>query len=166
VVVDITPSVDTSTGAEAVRDFLDGPPVYASREEIVDRAVAYGIGSDREDLARGVFLNSKPVDGGFVFRHHLANLGGAAPLFDVDTSGLWAAFEKLTIPVLLVRASHGFLTDELENEFLARVPGSLSVTIAGGHNLQEVAPVELADVIQSAVAAAVASGNPAAPSTT
>jgi pimeloyl-ACP methyl ester carboxylesterase len=166
VVVDITPSVDTSTGAEAVRDFLDGPPVYASREEIVDRAVAYGIGTDREDLARGVFLNSKAVDGGFVFRHHLANLGGAAPLFDADTSGLWAAFEKLTIPVLLVRASHGFLTDELENEFLARVPGSLSVTIAGGHNLQEVAPVELADVIQSAVASAVASGNLAAPSTT
>lgn len=152
VVVDITPSVDTSTGAAAVRDFLNGPPVYSSREEIVDRAVAFGIGTDREALARGVFLNSKPVEGGFIFRHHLANLhGAAAPLFDADKSGLWASFERLTVPVLLVRASGGFLTDELEQEFLDRVPGSRSVTIEGRHNLQEDAPIALAEVIAEAL---------------
>jgi pimeloyl-ACP methyl ester carboxylesterase len=152
VVVDITPSVDTSTGAAAVRDFLAGPDVYASREDIVDRAVAFGIGSDRDALARGVFLNSKPVEGGFIFRHHLANLrGGAAPLFDADKSGLWTAFERLTVPVLLIRASRGFLTDELEEEFLERVPGSRSVTIEGRHNLQEDAPIALAEAISSAL---------------
>jgi pimeloyl-ACP methyl ester carboxylesterase len=152
VVVDITPSVDTSTGAAAVRDFLAGPDVYASREDIVDRAVAFGIGSDRDALARGVFLNSKAVEGGYIFRHHLANLrGGAAPLFDADKSGLWSAFERLTVPVLLVRASGGFLTDELEQEFLARVPGSRSVTIEGRHNLQEDAPIALAEAISSAL---------------
>ncbi len=152
VVVDITPSVDTSTGAAAVRDFLAGPEVYASREEIVERAVEYGIGSDRDALARGVFLNSKPVEGGFIFRHHLANLrGGVAPLFDADKSALWGAFERLTVPVLLVRATRGFLTEELEAEFLARVPGSRSVTIEGRHNLQEDAPIALAEAITSAL---------------
>jgi pimeloyl-ACP methyl ester carboxylesterase len=156
VVVDITPSVDTSTGAAAVRDFLDGPSVYATREEIVDRAIAYGIGTDRDDLARGVHLNTGPVDGGFRFRHHLANLGGAAPLFDADKTGLWASFERLTLPVLLVRASRGFLTDALEEEFLSRVPGSRSLTIDGGHNIQEQAPVALAQAIASAFASSCA----------
>lgn len=151
VIVDITPSVDTSTGAAAVRDFLDGPDVYASRDEIVERAITFGIGTDRDELARGVFLNTEQVDGGFRFRHHLANLGGAAPLFDADKSGLWAAFERLTVPVLLVRASHGFLTDALEQEFLARVPRSRSVTIEGGHNIQEHAPAALARAIASAL---------------
>lgn len=151
VVVDITPSVDTSTGAAAVRDFLDGPDVYATRDEIVDRAIAFGIGTDRTELARGVFLNTGPVKGGFRFRHHLANLGGAAPLFDADKTGLWSAFERLTVPVLLVRASHGFLTDALEQEFLDRVPGSRAATIEGGHNLQEHAPVALAREIASAL---------------
>jgi pimeloyl-ACP methyl ester carboxylesterase len=151
VVIDITPSVDTSTGAAAVRDFLDGPAVYATRDEIVDRAIAFGIGTDRDELAPGVFLNTKPVEGGFAFRHHLAHLGGAAPLFDADKTGLWSAFERLTVPVLLVRASHGFLTDELTEEFLRRVPGSRSVTIDGGHNLQENAPVALAEAIRSAL---------------
>ncbi|PSL38895.1 pimeloyl-ACP methyl ester carboxylesterase [Labedella gwakjiensis] len=166
VVVDITPSVDTSTGAAAVRDFLDGPDVYATREEIVDRAIAFGIGTDRDDLSRGVFLNTRPVDGGFAFRHHLANLGGAAPLFDADKSGLWSAFERLTVPVLLVRASHGFLTDELEEEFLTRVPGSRSLTIDGGHNLQEQAPTALAHAITSALEVACADSSASVPSTT
>ncbi|RUR01254.1 alpha/beta fold hydrolase [Labedella endophytica] len=169
VVVDITPSVDTSTGAAAVRDFLDGPDVYATRDEIVDRAIAFGIGSDRDELARGVFLNTKPVEGGYAFRHHLANLGGAAPLFDADKSGLWSAFERLTVPVLLVRASHGFLTDALEEEFLSRVPSSRAITITGGHNLQEHAPVALAQAIATALSSAsaeavVAAPSPAAPS--
>lgn len=166
VVVDITPSVDTSTGAAAVRDFLDGPDVYATREEIVERAVTYGIGTDRDELARGVFLNTEPVDGGFRFRHHLANLGGVAPLFDADKTGLWSAFERLTVPVLLVRASHGFLTDALEDEFLTRVPRSRSVTIEGGHNLQEHAPTALAGAIASALETSCADASTSASSPT
>jgi pimeloyl-ACP methyl ester carboxylesterase len=167
VVVDITPSVDTSTGAAAVRDFLNGPPVYASREDIVDRAVAFGIGTDRDALARGVFLNSKPVEGGFIFRHHLANLhGAAAPLFDADKSDLWASFERLTVPVLLVRASGGFLTDALEQEFLDRVPGSRSMTIEGRHNLQEDAPIALAEVIAQALSTSGSSSSSTSSSST
>lgn len=150
VIVDITPGLHES-GAQSVRDFLQAPEPFRSRDEIVDRAIAFGIGTDRRALERGVWLNTREQpDGTVIFKHHLANLGDRVPL-TFELSSVWASFEKLDIPVLLVRASHGFLDDALEREFLDRVPGSRSVRIEAGHNVQEFAPVQLAEAIRDFV---------------
>ena len=69
-----------------------------------------------------------------------------------DSGALWPMAEGLGIPVLLVRATQGFLTDALEAEFIARVPSSSVVRIDAGHNIQEQAPVELAAVVSGFVA--------------
>jgi len=151
VVVDVTPGLDPEIGAEQVRSFLAGPRDFASRDEIVDRARAFGIGVSRQAVARGVALNTRVRDDGrVVFSHHLANLDGLAAVSD-DPGSLWPSFERLTIPVLLIRASRGILDDRLVAEFLERVPGSESVTIDAGHNVQEDAPVALAATISSFV---------------
>ena len=59
---------------------------------------------------------------------------------------------KRLSPVLLVRGSRGFLSDEVAAEFTERVRGARTVTIESGHNVQEDAPVELARVVSDFVA--------------
>ncbi|SEC03762.1 Pimeloyl-ACP methyl ester carboxylesterase [Paramicrobacterium humi] len=154
VVVDITPGV-TATDAAMIESFLSGPSDFGSRDEIVDYARSFGIGVSRRSVARGVELNTRVRDDGrVVFRHHLGNLGEDRPQLGRDYSAIWSGLESLTIPVLLVRGSRGFLTDELVDEFLRRVPGSSSVTLEAGHNVQEDAPVALAEAIRGLISTA------------
>jgi len=100
-------------------------------------------------VERGVLRNTFVRDDGrVVFKHHFANLSsGTGVSMPSDFASLWPALESIAVPVLLVRGSRGFLSDELEREFLARTPGAESVTIESGHNVQEEAPLELAAAI-------------------
>lgn len=152
VLVDITPGFEQS-GVGQVRGFLDGATDFASRDEIVDRAIAFGLGGDRESTERGVFLNTRVrEDGRVVFKHHFANLGGlpsgdAASRAVVPLHALWDDLDAVAVPVTLVRGDRGYITEANNAEFLERVPGSASFTITAGHNVQEDAPVELGGVL-------------------
>ncbi len=150
VLIDLTPGFRVE-GANQVRDFLDGATDFADREEIVDRALAFGFGPDRAAVTRGVFHNTRVRDDGrVVFKHHLANRSATddPPPFTADFSPLWEPLTSLTIPVVLVRGERGFLSEALVDEFLERVPGSTALTLPSGHNVQEEAPVALAEVIR------------------
>ena len=148
VVIDVSPGLVVG-GGNQVRDFLAGPESFASRDEIVDRALEFGFGPSRAAVERGVLRNTRERDDGrVVFKHHFANLSEGSPVaFSNDFSSLWPALESIEVPVLLVRGSRGFLNDDLEREFLERTPGAVSVTIESGHNVQEEAPVELASAL-------------------
>lgn len=146
VVIDVSPGLRVGD-ARQVSDFLAGPNVFESREAIVDRAVAAGIGADRHRLARGVALNTRVRDdGSVVWTHHLAyppeGLGALPALGD-----LWDNLVDTDVPVLLVRATNGFLSPEVVDEFVARVPRAVVVEVDAGHNVQEQAPAELARLI-------------------
>ena len=148
VLVDISPGLQPD-GAQPVRDFLAGADSFASRQEIVNRAVRFGFGGPPAALRRGVLLNTRVRDDGrVVFRHHLAQLPEGRQL-PSDSVALWSVLEVLPIPVLLVRATQGFLTDASEAEFRSRVPASSVVRIEAGHNIQEQAPGELAAVVST-----------------
>lgn len=150
VIVDVSPGLQP-VDAQPVRDFLAGAESFESREEIAERAVRFGFGGSPTALRRGVFLNTRVRDDGrVVFRHHFAQLPTERQL-PSGFAALWPAAENLGIPVLLVRATRGFLTDELEAEFLARVPGSSLLRIQAGHNIQEQAPAELAAAVSAFV---------------
>jgi pimeloyl-ACP methyl ester carboxylesterase len=150
VIVDVTPGV-FAAGPDPednqVRSFLAGPQVFASREEIVDRAREFGIGRSRSSVERGVYHNTRQrEDGKWVFKHHLAN-GGA--MFSTDFTALWEPLGSLEAPVLLVRASRGFVTDAEVDELRQRLPAVEVVTLESGHNVQEDEPVQLAEVVES-----------------
>ena len=146
VLVDVSPGLRPADAAQ-VLDFLAGPLVFGSREEIVELALAAGIGSSRPALARGVVLNTLVrEDGAVVFKHHLASPPPGATL-DVDFRGLWPALENSKIPVLLVRGTDGFLAPPRVEEFRARVPRAEIVEIEAGHNVQEQQPAALAALI-------------------
>lgn len=141
--VDISPGLSLADAAP-VRDFLEGAVEFDSPDEIVERAHAFGIGHSRAALRRGVWHNTRQRDDGkWVFRHHLTTLPPGAP-FLLDLATLWPALEGHRGPLLLVHGSRGFLRPEVVAELPERIPGTRTVAIEAGHNVQEDAPVELA----------------------
>lgn len=152
VIIDITPGVVAKQSARSVTEFITGQRDYGSHEEIVDRAIRFGIGSDREALARGVALNTRQrPDGRWEWTHHFAHLDGLPVRGANETpEERWQTLERVHaagVPVTLVAASDGMVTAEHIDEWRARLPGTEVVTLTGPHNLHEAAPRELAEVL-------------------
>ncbi|WP_121149010.1 alpha/beta fold hydrolase [Microbacterium sp. AG1240] len=160
-IVDITPGVDPDAGPTQVRAFFAGPTDWASRDELVDRALAFGLGGgSREKAARGVFLNSRVrADGRVEWKHHFAHLAAAAandaggtPSRDDAVSALlsgagWDDLAAVGAPITLIRGERGYVTEADAAEFARRAPAARIVSFDSGHNVQEDAPVELARAI-------------------
>lgn len=150
ILVDITPGLRRED-AQQLMAFLSGPLEFDSREQIVELAIAAGIGSDRDALMRGVIFNTRVrEDGKVVFKHHF----GSPPQgvsFDLDFSSLWPALERSAVPTLLVRATDGFLPPPVVQEFRERVPRAEVVEVPSGHNVQEQLPLELSAIISRAL---------------
>ncbi|GAA4485022.1 alpha/beta hydrolase [Microbacterium panaciterrae] len=161
VIVDITPGVDQSTGPAALREFYRVVDA-ADRDELVDRAMSFGFGGTRVDTLRGVFLNTRVrPDGRVEWKHHFAHIAAtlldapadapasAAPPRSILGETGWTDLAAVTCPITMIRATHGFVSDEAEREFAARVPAATVRRMEGSHNLQETSPVELADAIRT-----------------
>ncbi len=166
VIVDITPGVDRGAGPAQLRAFFAGPTDWASRDELVDRAVSFGLGGGtRRRAARGVYFNSRiRPDGRVEWKHHFAHLAAAAAAAPASPPAAsaaegWSDLTALHSPVTLVRGDRGFVTGEDADEWRERVAGAGRagagraevVTLHGGHNLQEDDPIGLAEVIRGVV---------------
>lgn len=162
IIIDITPGIDTSQGPAALREFFAGPTDFASRSELVDRALAFGLGGTRADTERGVFLNTRVrPDGRVEWKHHLAHLAAhafanatptapdapTAPRL-LDTSG-WDDLARVTCPITLVRALRGFVNADDVTEFIEQVPQATVAAIDAPHNAQETAFAELAALVRA-----------------
>lgn len=167
VIIDITPGIDPSGDAAQIAAFFAGPTDWASRDELVDRALEFGLGGGRAAATRGVFLNSRVrADGRVEWKHHFAHLANAVtadptsaaePQPDAVRAALstagWDDLAAVSAPVTLVRAERGFVTTEDADRFRARVPAANLVALPSGHNVQEELPVPLAKVIADIAAA-------------
>lgn len=142
VLVDIVPLPPQA--ARTVASFLDGPPSFGSRQEIVERALAFGFGGGIDELTRAVILNTKiTADGRIAWKHHLGILGGQGlPLTDAET--LWPVIAASRVPIDLVAATESLIDAHAIERFTQLRPTAQVVRLAGGHNLQEDAPVDLA----------------------
>lgn len=151
VLLDITPGIRPQRDAGSISDFISGRRDFATQEEMVERAIAYGIGEDRAALTRGVALNTRRrPDGRWEWAHHFAHMttapqqsfGEGAPF-----APIWGPLETLHasgVPVSLVHGEAGMVDHALLEEWDARLPGSRVVAIPGPHNLHEASPAELA----------------------
>lgn len=151
VTVDITPDRRPSPeGSRPVREFINGPSSFGSYEEVVDHALATGIGRDRAGLERGVILNTRRrEDGRLIFRHHFGSPPPTARLGVEDITRLWGALAQLPGECqLLVTGSRGIVESDEVEEFLGRNPGSRHVRLEAGHNVQRDAPAELARILR------------------
>ncbi|MFT4219440.1 MAG: alpha/beta hydrolase [Microbacterium sp.] len=167
VIVDITPGIDPDGNASALREFFAGPADWASRDELVERALAFGLGGSRTAATRGVFFNSRVrPDGRVEWKHHFARLANAAtaapehrtptpehltpapepvegPLAALLASTGWEDFSRVQAPLLLIRGDRGYVTEQDAADFAARLPQASIVTLPSGHNVHEALPLEL-----------------------
>ncbi|TQM11250.1 alpha/beta fold hydrolase [Pseudonocardia kunmingensis] len=155
VVVDVTPSVLRRTPAmsraqRGTTALIGDGGVFATREEMVERAVAAAPQRPRSSLARGVVHNSRQrADGRWEWRYD--RQGGPG-----DYTPLWADLGAATVPMTLVRGGDSaFVSDEDAEEFRLRRPGAeVHVVPAAGHSVQSDQPLALAGIIRSALASA------------
>ena len=154
VIVDITPGVSPQGDAGSISDFISGQRDFATQEEMVDRAIAFGIGEDRAALTRGVAFNARQrSDGRWEWAHHFAHLqtsptesmGDGTPF-----APIWALLEAVQqggTKVSLIRGSEGIVGQNLTTEWLDHLPGSQVLTIPGPHNVHEASPTAFAAAI-------------------
>ncbi|MEV4774392.1 alpha/beta fold hydrolase [Microbacterium sp. LWH12-1.2] len=164
IIVDITPGIDVSAGPAALREFYAGPTDFATRAELVDRAMALGFGGTKAETERGVFLNTRVRDDGRVeWKHHFAHLAAhALAAHDAGTAAApsllhetgWDDLAGVAAPVTLVRAVRGFVQEADAEEFQRRLPEARVTAIDATHNVQETGPVELATHIRASLTAA------------
>lgn len=170
ILIDITPGISPSSDAGSVTEFITGQRDYATIDEIVDRAISFGIGSNRASLTRGVALNTRRrEDGRLEWTHHLAHLnelptadsGGENNATDANTTAgethpypyadIWETLQTLQtlgIPITLIRATSGMVSESLAVQWKEHLPESEVITIEGPHNLHEAAPTELARILR------------------
>lgn len=152
VIVDITPGITPQSDAGAVTAFITGQRDYGTIDEIVDRAISFGIGSDRESLTRGVTLNTRRRDDGRLeWTHHFAHLDrlpSGEPADPQPYAPIWASLQSLDMPVTLIRAESGMVSDALATEWRDQLPESTVITLSGPHNLHEASPVALAHALR------------------
>ncbi|WP_232304689.1 alpha/beta fold hydrolase [Microbacterium sp. XT11] len=161
VVVDITPGIDVTAGPAALREFYAGPTDFATRDELVDKAMSLGFGGTRPETERGVFLNTRVrPDGRIEWKHHFAHLAAQAlqshdPGTSASPSALhetgWDDLSGVRAPLTLVRASRGFVAEADAEEFRRRLPSARVHVLDASHNVQETAPRELASLLANAL---------------
>lgn len=161
VILDITPGVDPNAGPTQIREFFAGPTDWASRDEMVDRALAFGLGGSRRAAERGVFFNSRVrPDGRVEWKHHFAHLAAAAAAAapagratDAVSAVLsetgWDDLAGVRVPVTLLRGDRGYVTDADAAQFRERLPAASVASLSSGHNLQEERPVELGERLRA-----------------
>ncbi|MHC2999305.1 alpha/beta fold hydrolase [Microbacterium sp. HJ5] len=162
VVIDITPGVDPNAGPTQIRQFFAGPTDWASRDELVDRALAFGLGGGtRRKAERGVYFNSRiRPDGRVEWKHHFAHLAAAmaaaappagttapSPQPDAVSAVLgesgWEDLAAVAAPTTLIRGSRGYVTEADASTFAERLPEASVLVMEAGHNVQEDAAIEL-----------------------
>ncbi|MCC4249206.1 MULTISPECIES: alpha/beta fold hydrolase [Microbacterium] len=166
VLVDITPGIDPSGGPAQLRAFFAGPTDWATRDELVEKALSFGLGGSRRAAERGVFLNTRVrADGRVEWKHHFAHLAAAAAAAGTDTGTPdavravlaetgWDDVAGVRARLELIRGEHGFVTADDADELLRRAPDTDVRVVSTGHNVQEEDPAGLAALVRERLDAA------------
>ena len=154
VLVDVTPGVDRGKAA-AIVEFVSGPEVFASFEEILERTIAFNPTRSESSLRRGVLHNAcEQDDGTWTWRYDLPRGArrrrgrhGDAVLPGLDR--LWDQLGAYRGPLTLVRgATSPVVSDADVAEVRRRRPDAVVEIVAdAGHSIQGDRPVELARLL-------------------
>lgn len=157
VLVDITPGV-TGEKAKAIHDFVRGPATFPSFDELLARTVEFNPTRSESSLRRGILHNATQLpDGSWVWRHRRDDYQAMG---EVDDEGrrsaiasLWSDLEVYRGPVTLVRGTRDqsvVAADDVD-EMRRRCPDARIVEVDAGHSVQGDQPVELAEIIRTAL---------------
>jgi len=150
VLVDVTPRVE-GPGAAAIVAFVNGPESFADFDELLARTIEFNPTRSESSLRRGILHNAlQQDDGSWVWRYRRFTDGSAAPERALSTDDLWAALERIRVPLMLVRGMRtgSVVDDEAEAELRRRQPTARVEHVAeAGHSVQGDDPLALARLI-------------------
>ncbi|HLM97094.1 MAG TPA: alpha/beta hydrolase [Acidimicrobiales bacterium] len=160
VLVDILPGIKGER-AKHIIDFVNGPPSFASLDELMDLTVSFNPTRSLSSLRRGILHNAEQQDDGtWVWRwarhrpHGGVSGSGASETGDVGYDSLWESLASVNVPLLLARGMRpdSVLGDEDEEQLRRRLPSARVAHVAeAGHSLQGDTPLELAALIEDFV---------------
>jgi len=150
VLVDVSPGSAQAAAAMTAQQrgavqLTRGPRAFASREEMIDAAVAASPRRPASAVRRGVVHNSRQLpDGTWAWRYDRPN-----PDLPSRTAELWDDLARLSMPTLLVTGGDsGFVTAADRTELARRAPAVRVETVAdAGHAVQSDQPAALAALI-------------------
>jgi pimeloyl-ACP methyl ester carboxylesterase len=167
ILVDVLPGLKGARSKHIV-DFVNGPPTFASFDELLEWTVLFNPTRSPSSLRRGILHNAEQQDDGtWVWRWARHRIGEAAVAAgpgagdsggdasgDALFEGLWESVEAIAVPLLLVRGMRpdSVLGDEDEAELRRRLPSGRVVHVEeAGHSIQGDRPLELAALIEDFV---------------
>lgn len=160
VLVDVVPGISGSRSRH-IADFVNGPPSFASFDELLDQTARFNPTRSLSSLRRGILHNAEQQeDGTWVWRwaRHRnrapVRAGEGAEAVASLYSELWEAVSSIGVPLLLVRGMRpdSVLGDEDEDELRRRLPSAQVVHVEeAGHSVQGDRPLELASLIEEFV---------------
>jgi pimeloyl-ACP methyl ester carboxylesterase len=160
ILVDVLPGIKGAR-AKHITDFVNGPPSFASLDELLELTARFNPTRSLSSLRRGILHNAEQQeDGTWVWRwaRHQPQLpasgSGRGEVSDVLYDGLWVSVSSVKVPLLLARGmrADSVLGDEDEEELRRRLPSARVVHVEeAGHSVQGDAPLELAALIQGFV---------------
>ncbi|MCX7619327.1 MAG: alpha/beta hydrolase [Acidimicrobiales bacterium] len=145
-VIDVTPAVNREK-ASVVTNFIAGPEVFASFDEILERTIRFNPTRSVSSLRRGVLHNARRrEDGTWVWRYDRF-MPDQAENLDTRFEPLWEAFAALNHPMLFLKGGASPVVDEADLvELRRRKPDVVIEVVDGaGHSIQGDQPVELAE---------------------
>ncbi|HXQ75374.1 MAG TPA: alpha/beta hydrolase [Acidimicrobiales bacterium] len=160
ILVDVVPGI-SGERSRHITDFVNGPPSFASFDELLELTAQFNPTRSLSSLRRGILHNAvQREDGTWVWRwarHRPAPVAGRADQgagSETPYGGLWESVSSIAVPLLLARGmrSDSVLGDEDEEELRRRLPSARVVHVEGaGHSLQGDTPLELAALIEDFV---------------
>jgi pimeloyl-ACP methyl ester carboxylesterase len=154
--VDVVPGI-TGERSKHIVDFVNGPPSFASFDELLALTTQFNPTRSVSSLRRGILHNAvQRDDGTWVWRwarHRppAPQASAAGTGHDALFAGLWDSVSAISVPLLLARGMRpdSVLGDEDEEELLRRLPSARVVHFQeAGHSVQGDMPLELAAVIR------------------
>ena len=152
VLVDVTPRVE-GPGAAAIVAFVNGPESFADFDELLARTIEFNPTRSESSLRRGILHNAlQRDDGSWVWRYRRFTEGSASPERSIPTEDLWAALERIQVPLMLVRGMRpgSVVDDDAEAELHRRQPTArIEHVVDAGHSIQGDDPLTLARLIDT-----------------
>lgn len=153
--VDVLPGLESKNAAH-IMAFVNGPPAFASFDDLLERTAQFNPQRSRSSLRRGILHNAaQQPDGSWAWRHSRGAAGAAGRVAGIKAQGdhlyedLWASLAGAADrgPVLLCRGlrADSVLRDGDVEELARRTPSARVVDFPeAGHSIQGDQPVALA----------------------
>jgi len=154
--VDVLPGLE-SRNASHIMAFVNGPPAFASFDDLLERTIQFNPHRSRSSLRRGILHNAaQQPDGSWVWRHSRGSSGAAGRIAGIKAQGdqlyqdLWSDLAGVAGPVLLCRGlrDDSVLRDRDVDELRRQAPNAQVVDFPdAGHSIQGDRPVALAETL-------------------